>query len=134
VKNASQWILMFSVLFVSGLSGGSSLRAQAAGESCTSFAPLVPDAGNSLSYTVALHYGRFADVELASQGRETVQLQVEALQDSAIKDRRIWILIPGRVVLLTEILGVDNLFNVGSPLVLHLTAEAPVSAILVRRD
>jgi hypothetical protein len=134
MKNALRWVLILSVLAVAGLSDGPFVRAQVAQESCTSFAPLVSDTGDPLSYTVPLHYGAFADIELAASGQETVQLQVEALQDSAIKDRRTWVLIPGRVVLLTEVLGVNNLFDVGSPLVVHISAPTPVSAILVRRN
>jgi hypothetical protein len=134
MKNASLWVLVLSVPFVGALWRGPSVRAQAVRESCTSFAPLVADAGDPLSYTVPLHYGTFADVELAAAGTGTVQVQVEALSDSAIKDRRTWILNPGRVVVLTGILGVENLFEVAPKLVLHISAAAPVSAILVRRD
>lgn len=134
MKSTWRWMSFLSVLLVASLDGGPRVRAQAAKESCTSFVQLVPDVGDPLSYTVPLHYGTFADVELAASGGETVQLEVEARQDSAIRDRRIWVLIPGRVSLLTEVLGVENLFQVGSPLVLRISASAPVSATLVRRD
>ncbi len=61
-----------------------------------------------------------------------MQLEVTVFEDSAIKDRRTWILIPGRVELLTEILDVDNLFEIGSPLLVQMEASGPVSATLVR--
>jgi hypothetical protein len=124
--------LMLFAAALMGLAAGPTARAQDPREPCASFAALSPDVGGG--YTVPLVYGSFADVEIASQTEGSVQLEIEVLQQSVIKDRRIWVLVPGRVVLLTEVLGVENLFELGSPLLVRVRASEPVSAILVRRD
>jgi hypothetical protein len=85
-----------------------------------------------LVYSFPLYYGRFADVEVGASDADTVQLEVTVFEDSAIQDRRIWNLIPGRVELLTEILDVDNLFELGSPLLVRMETSGPVTAVLVR--
>jgi hypothetical protein len=108
------------------------VRAQSAVEVCTSFISLAPDPGLGLTYTFPLHYGKFADVEVGGAVSETVQLEVTVFEESAIKDRRIWVLVPGRVELLTSILDVENLFEIGSPLLVRMTASGPVSAMLIR--
>jgi len=127
--------------FLLVLKPGPGVRAQSEVDACTSFIVLSPDPGGELAYTFPLHYGTFADVEvgavgalgaLGALGDSTVRLEVTVLEDSSIKDRRIWTLIPGRVELLTEILDVDNLFEIGSPLLVRMTASGPVSAMLVR--
>ncbi len=131
-----QWwapFLVVAILLV--LNPGPGVRAQSGVEACTSFTRLSPDSGGELAYTFPLHYGRFADVEVgatSSFGGGTVQLEVTVFEDSSIKDRRIWVLVPGRVELLTEILDVDNLFEIGSPLLVRMTASGPLSATLVR--
>jgi hypothetical protein len=117
------------------LKPGPGVRAQTKSETCTSFILLESDPGPEPAYTFPLHYGTFADVELGAVdavGGGTVRLEVTVFERSAIKDRRTWILIPGRVELLTEILGVDNLFEIGSPLLVRMTASGPLSAMLVR--
>jgi hypothetical protein len=114
------------------LKPGPGVSAQTKAEACTSFTLLEPDPGPELAYTFPLHYGTFADVEVGAVDDTSVRLEVTVLEGSAIKDRRIWILIPGRVELLTEILGVDNLFEIGSPLLVRMTASGPLSAMLVR--
>lgn len=114
------------------LKPGPGVRAQSAVDACTSFILLPPDPGLGLTYTFPLHYGKFADVEVGAAVGETVQLEVTVFEKSAIKDRRIWVLVPGRVELLTEILDVDNLFEIGSPLLVRMAASGPVSAMLVR--
>lgn len=111
------------------LSPGSGVRAQS--EVCTSYTPIDLDAG--AAYSVPLHYGTFADVEVGAAIGDTVQLEVTVFEESVVKDRRIWVLVPGRVELLTEILDVENLFQIGDPLLVRMTASGPVSAILVRR-
>jgi hypothetical protein len=102
--------------------------------SSTSFTQLFPDTGAPLSYTVPLQYGTFADVEIGSATSGTVQLAVDVFEKSVLKERRIWVLVPGRVVLLTDILDVDNLFEIGSALLVQIDASSPVSAMLVRQD
>jgi len=134
MRNASRWFLLVAIPVAAALLDDPAVGAQASKESCTSYVPLAANGGSPLGYTVPLRYGSFADVEVAASGEGTVQIEVEALQNGAIKDRRTWILIPGRVELLTEIFGVDNLFEVGSPLVLRIDTSAPVAATLVRRD
>jgi hypothetical protein len=124
-------LLLFAAVLI-GLQVGPSARAQDPREPCASFTALSPDVGGG--YTVPLAYGSFADVEIGSQVGGTVQLEVEVLQQSVIKDRRIWVLVPGRVVLLTEVLGVENLFEIGSPLLVRIRVSEPVSVMLVRRD
>jgi hypothetical protein len=117
------------------LNPGPGVLAQSDVEACVSYTLLSPDPGGELAYTFPLHYGRFADVEvgaMTSVGGGTVQLEVTVFEDSSIQDRRIWVLVPGRVELLTEILDVRNLFELGSPLLVRMTASAPVSATLVR--
>jgi hypothetical protein len=121
--------LLLPVLF---LSAGSSVRAQGDPAGCRNFLPLTPDLGVDLVYSFPLHYGRFADVEVAAVEGNTVQLEVTVFEDSAIKDRRFWTLIPGRVELLTEILDVENLFELGSPLLVRMEPTGPLSATLVR--
>ena len=121
--------------FLLVLRPGPGVRAQENVEACTSFILLTPDPGPELAYTFPLQYGTFADVEVGAVGAfgdGTVQLEVTVLEGSAIKDRRIWVLVPGRVELLTEILNVDNLFEIGSPLLVRMTASGPLSAMLVR--
>ena len=118
--------------FLLVLKPGPGVRAQSEVDACTSFIVLSPDPGGELAYTFPLHYGTFADVEVGAVDDSAVQLEVTVFERSAIKDRRIWILIPGRVELLTEILDVDNLFEIGSPLLVRMTASGPVSAMLVR--
>jgi len=118
--------------FLLVLQPGSGVRAQSEVEACSSFILLEPDPGPELAYTFPLHYGRFADVEVGGLGDGTMRLEVSVFEDSAIKDRRIWVLVPGRVELLTEILDVDNLFEIGSPLLVRMTASGPVSAMLIR--
>jgi hypothetical protein len=117
--------------FVVILQGGSGARAQSGNEACNSFIVLTPDSGGA--YTFPLQYGTFADVEVGAAFDGTVQIEVTVFEDSAIKDRRLWTLIPGRVELLTEILDVPNLFEVGRPLLVRMIASGPVSAMLVRR-
>lgn len=134
MNNASQWVLILAIPIVAGLLIEPGAGAQTTKESCTSFVPLFSSSASPLAYTVPLRYGTFADVELAASGDETVQIEVKAVQDGAIKDRRTWILIPGRVQLLTDIFGVENLFEIGSPLVIHIDPVSPVAAILVRRE
>jgi hypothetical protein len=85
---------------------------------------LTPDPGPELAYSFPLHHGTFADVEVGAVGVGTVQLEVTVLEDSAIKDRRFWVLVPGRVELLTEILDVDNLFEIGSPLMVRAATRS----------
>lgn len=131
-----QWwapFLVVAILLV--LNPGPGVRAQSDVEACVSYTVLSPDPGGELAYSFPLHYGRFADVEVGAMGSfggGTVQLEVTVFEDSSIKDRRIWVLVPGRVELLTEILDVRNLFELGSPLLVRMTASAPVSATLVR--
>lgn len=120
------------LLFVLVLEPGAGVRAQSEVEACKNFILLEPDPGPDFAYTFPLHYGRFADVEVGAVGGGTLQLQVTVFEDSAIKDRRIWVLVPGKVELLTEILSVENLFEIGSPLLVRMTASEPVSAMLVR--
>ncbi len=123
------------LVFLLVLKPGPGVRAQTEVDACTSFTLLSPDPGAELAYTFPIHYGTFADVEVGAVGAfadGTVRLEVTVLKDSSIKDRRIWVLVPGRVELLTEILGVDNLFDIGSPLLVRMTASGPLSAILVR--
>ncbi len=118
--------------FVLVLQPGTGVRAQGESETCTSFIALTPDPGLGLTYTFPLHYGKFADVEVGAAAGDTVQLEVTVFENSAIKDRRIWVLVPGRVELLTEILDVENLFEIGSPLLVRMAASGPVSAMLIR--
>jgi len=135
LQQVQRWAPFLGVAFLLLLNPGPGVRAQSDVEACTSFTLLSPDPGGELAYTFPLHYGRFADVEvgaMASFGGGTVRLEVTVFEDSAIKDRRIWVLVPGRVELLTEILDVDNLFEIGSPLLVRITASGPVSATLVR--
>jgi hypothetical protein len=128
------WAPFLVVVSLLVLNPGPGVRAQSDVEACISFTPLSRDPGGELAYTFPLHYGRFADVEVGAMGSfgSTVQLEVTVFEDSSIKDRRIWVLVPGRVELLTEILDVRNLFELGSPLLVRMTASAPVSATLVR--
>jgi hypothetical protein len=65
-------------------------------------------------------------------GSGVVRLEVTVFEDSVIRDRRLWTLIPGEVELLTEILDVPNLFAIGRPLLVRITASGPVSAMLIR--
>jgi hypothetical protein len=118
--------------FVLVLKPGRGVQAQSDASACTSFILLAPDPGLGLTYTFPLHYGKFADVEVGAADDDTVQLEVTVFEKSAIKDRRIWILVPGRVELLTEILDVENLFEIGSPLLVRMAASGPVSAMLIR--
>ncbi|HLE71408.1 MAG TPA: hypothetical protein VJH87_17125 [Vicinamibacteria bacterium] len=127
-----QWAPFLVVGFLLVLKPGPGVRAQENVEACTSFILLAPDPGPELAYTFPVHYGTFADVEVGAVGDGTVQLEVTVFEKSAIKDRRIWVLVPGRVELLTEILDVDNLFEIGSPLLVRMTASGPLSAMLVR--
>lgn len=122
--------LLVSFLLV--LRPGPAVRAQSDVAASTSFILLAPEPGPDFAYTFPLHYGTFADVEVAAAGSGSVQLEVTVLEDSSIKDRRIWILLPGRVELLTEILDVENLLEIGSPLLVRMTASGPLSAMLVR--
>ncbi|MGH9321621.1 MAG: hypothetical protein ACRD21_07845 [Vicinamibacteria bacterium] len=133
-NNAHRWAPFLLLAFLVALIPGSGVRAQSESESCTSFTLLEPDLGPDLSYSVPLHYGSFADVEIGSASEGTVQLEVTVFEESAIKDRRIWTLVPRRVELATEILGVENLLEIGSPLLVRIEASGPVSAILVRKD
>jgi len=119
--------------FLLVLKPGPGVRAQSEVDACTSFIVLSPDPGGELAYTFPLHYGTFADVEVGAVGDGTVRLEATVFEGSAIKDRRIWVLVPGRVELLTEILNVDNLFEIGSPLLVQMTASGPLSAMLVRQ-
>jgi hypothetical protein len=123
------FLLLVSLLV---LEPGHSVEAQGEVEACTSFIRLAPDPGLELAYSFPLRYGKFADVELGAADGGAVQLEVTVFEDSAIKDRRIWILVPGRVDLLTDILDVKNLFEIGSPLLIRMTASGPLSAMLVR--
>jgi hypothetical protein len=134
MKSIREWIVPLSLLLLAASTLGPRARAQETPEPCTSFAQLAPDAGAPFGYTIPLLYGSFADVEVAAASSGTVQLQVEVVEKSAIRDRRIWILVPGRVVLLSDVLGVDDLFDIGEELVVRVEASAPVSAVLVRRD
>jgi hypothetical protein len=111
---------------------GSGARAQNEPAPCTSFIPLFPDPGLEPSYTFPLHYGAFADVEVGAVGNGVVRLEVTVFEDSVIRDRRIWTLVPGEVELMTEILDVPNLFAIGRPLLVRMTASGPVSAMLIR--
>jgi hypothetical protein len=122
----------FLVLPVVLLCAGSGVRAQTDSAGCRSFLVLEPDLGGALSYSFPLHYGTFADVEVGASTDTVVQIEVTVFEDSAIEDRRIWTLIPGRVELLTEILDVENLFEIGEPLLVRIEASGPVSATLVR--
>jgi len=132
MKKTQSWVLSLAVLALVSLPSGTTARAQSESESCTSFTPLEPDPGPELAYSFPLHYGTFADVEVGALDNSAVQLEVTVFERSAIKDRRIWILVPGRVELLTEILDVENLFEIGSPLLVRMTASGPLSAMLVR--
>jgi hypothetical protein len=128
-----RWAPFLILGFLLVLKPGPGVSAQGKAEECTSFILLEPDPGPELAYTFPLHYGTFADVEVGAVDDSAVQLEVTVFEGSAIKDRRIWILIPGRVELLTEILDVDNLFEIGSPLLVRMTASGVLSAMLVRR-
>jgi hypothetical protein len=111
---------------------GSAARAQNEPARCTSFIPLFPDPGLEPSYTFPLHYGAFADVEVGAVGSGVLRLEVTVFEDSVLRDRRIWTLVPGEVELLTEILDVPNLFAIGRPLLVRMSASGPVSAMLIR--
>ena len=134
-KNASfhRMAPLVLLVFLLVLQPGAGVRAQTGSEPCTSFVLLTPDPGPELAYTFPLRYGAFADVEVGAASDGTVQLEVTVFEQSSIKDRRLWILIPGRTELLTDILDVENLLEIGSPLLVRMTASAPVSAMLVRR-
>jgi hypothetical protein len=134
MKGFRPWLLLASFAGLAVAGGGHRVRAQVEDRRCTSFAQLEADPGAPLRYTIPLAYGSFADVEIGGTGSGTLQLEVEAWEQSVLKDRRIWVLVPGRVVLLSEILDVENLFQIGDPLLIRLEASAPVSAMLVRRD
>jgi hypothetical protein len=127
-----KWAPFLVVGFLLVLKPGPQVSAQSEAEACKSFVLLEPDPGPELAYTFPVHYGTFADVEVGSLGIDTVRLEVTVFEDSSIKDRRIWVLIPGRVDLLTEILDVENLFEIGGPLLVRMTASGPLSAMLVR--
>ena len=131
MKKAQSWVLSLVLLALVSLPSGTTARAQSE-NACASFTRLEPDPGPELAYTFPLHYGTFADVEVGAVGDGTVRLEVTVFEGSAIKDRRIWILVPGRVDLLTGILDVENLFEIGSPLLVRMTGSGPVSAMLVR--
>jgi hypothetical protein len=133
MKGIRSWLFLIALAGLS-LAQGPRARAQVEDRRCTSFSQLEADPGAPLNYTIPLAYGSFADVEIGGTGVGTVQLEAEAWEQSVLKDRRIWVLVPGRVVLLTEILDVENLFQIGDPLLIRLEASAPVSAMLVRRD
>jgi hypothetical protein len=133
MKGVRYWLFLIALAGLS-LAQGPRARAQVEDRRCTSFAQLEADPGTPLTYTIPLAYGSFADVEIGGTGGSTVQLEVTAAEQSVIKDRRIWVLVPGRVVLLSEILDVENLFQIGDPLLVRVEASAPVSAMLVRRD
>lgn len=122
----------FLALLLVFLSEGSAVRAQNDPAGCRNFLLLSPDLGVELVYSFPLLYGTFADVEVGASADSTVQIEVTVFEDSAIQDRRIWTLIPGRVELLTEILDVENLFEIGEPLLVRIEASGPVSATLVR--
>lgn len=134
-QSTGPFLLLPAILLATAWAGA---RAQAppAPEPCasTSFTQLFPDAGAPFSYTIPLHYGTFADVEIGSATSGTVQLSVDVFEKSVLKERRIWVLVPGRVVLVSDILGVENLFEIGSSLLVRVNASAPVSAMLVRQD
>jgi hypothetical protein len=131
-NTVSHRVAPFLVLLLVSLAAGSAVRAQNDPGGCRTFIPLSPDLGVELVYSFPLYYGRFADVEVGASDADTVQLEVTVFEDSAIQDRRIWNLIPGRVELLTEILDVDNLFELGSPLLVRMETSGPVTAVLVR--
>ncbi len=132
MKKAQSWVLFLALLpLVSLLPSGTTARARSE-NACANFILLEPDPGPELAYSFPLHYGTFADVEVGAVDDSAVQLEVTVFERSAIKDRRIWVLVPGRVELLTDILGVENLFEIGSPLLVRMTASAPLSAMLVR--
>jgi hypothetical protein len=131
-KHSHRTAPLLLLAFVLALTPGHGVEAQGGPEACTSFLPLAPDAGLELTYSFPLRYGRFADVEVAGVGDRAVQLEVTVFEDSGIKDRRIWILVPGKVELLTEILDVANLFEIGSPLLIRMAPSGPLSAVLVR--
>src|SRR3972149_10033196 len=100
-----QWAPFLVRGFLLVLKPGPGVRAQENVEACTSFILLAPDPGPELAYTFPLHYGTFADVEVGAGGDGTVQLEVTVFEKSAIKDRRIWVLVPGRAEGLAENLG-----------------------------
>jgi hypothetical protein len=133
MKDVRSWLFLI-LLAALLLARGPRVRAQVEERRCTSFAQLEAAPAAPLEYTIPLAYGSFADVEIGAAGGGTVQLEVTAAEQSVIKDRRLWVLVPGRVVLLSEILGVENLFQIGDPLLVRVEASAPVSAMLVRRD
>jgi hypothetical protein len=136
MKSIRAFLLLATVLLATAWSFGLGAYAQEPSEPCASmsFTQLFPDAGAPLSYTVPLHYGTFADVEVGSATSSTVQLAVDVFEKSVLKERRIWVLVPGRVVLVSDLLDVENLFEIGTSLLVRLDASAPVSAMLVRQN
>jgi hypothetical protein len=127
-----KWAPFLVVGFLLVLKPGPGVSAQGKTRDMHQLHPARARPGPELAYTFPLHYGTFADVEVGAVTLGAVQLEVTVFEDSSIKDRRIWVLVPGRVELLTEILDVDNLFEFGSPLLIRMTASGPVSATLVR--
>ena len=130
MRSANRTILLLAVALFLALDVQPTARAQRDSESCTSFTQIQP---GPEGYAIPLQYGSFADVEIGSASNGTVQIDVTVIQQSVLKDRRIWVLVPGRVYLVSEILGVENLFEFGSPLLLRIETSAPVTALLVRR-
>jgi hypothetical protein len=133
-NHAHRWTPFLFLLGLVLLLPGGGAQAQDGREACTSFTLLEPDPGPELAYTVPLSYGSFADVEIGSAAEGTVQLEITVYRESAIRERRLFVLIPRQVELATEILGVDDLFEIGSPLLVRIEPSGPVSAILVRKD
>lgn len=136
----SRWTSLLTLVLIAGIvaliAGDNPASAQApdSGEGCTSFSELQSDFGGGRVFTFPIAYGGFADVEIAPLEESTTRIDVEVYEQSALRDRRITAIVPRRVELLTEILDVENLFELGLPLFVRIEADQPVRMMLVRRD
>lgn len=136
----SRWPSLLALAFLAASAGvftetsPPGALAQESDAACSSFSELQSDRGQGRVYTIPIAYGDFADLEIAPLAESTTRLDIEVYEQSALRDRRITVVVPHRVELLTEILNVENLFDLGRPLFVRIEADPPVKVMLVRQD
>ena len=128
----------FILLLLAGLGGsyhGRALAQTDASEGCLSFSAVSPDPFGSGGYTIPIALGRFADLEMVSTADFAGLLDISVYDAAGVlRTRRTGVLIPRRVVLASDTLDVDNLFEISSAVTVKIVADVPLNVDEVRRD
>jgi hypothetical protein len=131
----TRWL--FLALWV-GMLGGSyyqRAKAQEVEARGLSFSVVTPDPSGDGTYTVPIAHGGFADLEMVSTSDSTGLVRIAVFdEEGLLRTRASGVLANRRVLLASELLGVENLFELSPVVTIEIESEVSMNVVEVRRD